>query len=336
MLALCLRAAQAHAEGPAPAPAPKDTVTMLAVGDVMLSRAVADKIKRHKDIHFPFLHISDWLKSADITFANLECPITKGRIIKHGMVFRADPGVELVSLANNHLPDFGAKGVLDTVAALDALGIAHAGAGKDDEEANRPAIVVREGIRFAFLAYNDPGVVPERYGASKDHPGTSFIDQGKAVAAIAAARKTADIVIVSMHYGWEYRKANPYQAAFAKAAIDAGAELVIGHHPHVIQRVERYKGKLILYSLGNFVFDQAFSTPVKQGLSVKLTFNKAGVQSARFVPVLIENLAQPRVVTEEKLRKKILKRLEIALADDGTLLPEVPAPPRKPARPPKK
>jgi poly-gamma-glutamate synthesis protein (capsule biosynthesis protein) len=329
LAALLLLAFPARAETP-----PEATVTLIAVGDVMLSRGVARQIKERKDLHFPFRKISDYLKSADITFGNLECPITKGPEVKSGtMVFHADPGVEvalkeagfsILSLANNHLPDYGAKGVLDTVALLDAVDITHTGAGKDLDEAEKPALITRNGLRFAFLAYNDQDVVPKRYGAAKNRPGTNIMDEEKVTKAVKAARQQADFVIVSMHSGWEYRKPNPHQASFAKAAIDAGAELVIGHHPHVVQRIERYKGKYILYSLGNFVFDQTWMPSVKQGMGAKLTFTKQGVQNAQFTPVLIEHAARPRVITEPKLREKVLRKLEWPLDAEGNALPEQP------------
>lgn len=305
--------------------------TLIAVGDVMLSRDVARRIEEKKDPDFPFLKVTDYLKSADMTFGNLECPITKGpRVTRDAMKFHAHPGVEkalkqagfsILSLANNHLPDYGTRGVTDTTARLDAVGIARAGAGKDAEEAEKPALVTKNGIRFAFLAYNDQDVVPKRYGAAKKHPGTNIMDEEKMSKAVQAAKQQADVVIVSMHSGWEYQKPNRHQASFAKAAIDAGAEIVIGHHPHVVQNIEQYKGKFILYSLGNFVFDQTRSPSVKQGVAVKIAFTKAGARSMQFTPVLIEHGAQPRIITEPKLREKVLGKLAWPLGDDGTALP---------------
>lgn len=305
--------------------------TLIAVGDVMLSRDVAKRIAENKDPNFPFLKVTDYLRSADMTFGNLECPITEGPVVtRDAMKFHAHPGVEralkqagfsVLSLANNHLPDYGPKGVIRTTALLDAVGITWVGAGKDAEEAERPALVTKNGVRFAFLAYNDQDVVPKRYGAAKKHPGTNIMDKKKVSNAVRAAKEQADVVIVSMHSGREYMKPNAHQASFAKAAIDAGAEVVIGHHPHVVQSVEQYKGKFILYSLGNFVFDQTRSPSVKQGVAVKIAFTRAGLRSMRFTPVLIEHEAQPRIITEPELREEVLGRLAWPLDADGTALP---------------
>lgn len=310
---------------------PEPQATLIAVGDVMLSRDVAKRIAEKKDRNFPFLKVTDYLKSADMTFGNLECPIMKGPVVtRDAMRFHAHPGVEtalkqagfsVLSLANNHLPDSGPRGVTNTTALLDAVGIAWVGAGKDAEEAEKPATVTKNGIRFAFLAYNDQDVVPKRYGAAKGHPGTNIMDEKKVSKAVQDAKLQADVVIVSMHSGWEYQKPNRHQASFAKAAIDAGAEIVIGHHPHIVQRIEQYKGKFILYSLGNFVFDQTKPSEVKQGMAVKITFTKAGARSMQFTPLLIEHGAQPRIVTEPKLREKVLEKLAWPLGEDGTALP---------------
>ena len=297
----------------------------------MLSRNVAKRIEETKDPDFPFLKVTDYLRSADMTFGNLECPIMKGPVVtRDAMRFHAHPGVEsalkragfsILSLANNHLPDSGPKGVTNTTALLDSVGIARVGAGKDEEEAARPVLVTKNGIRFAFLAYNDQDVVPKYYGASQKHPGTNIMDKKKVTKAVQAAKQQADVVIVSMHSGWEYQRPNAHQASFAKAAIDAGAEIVIGHHPHVVQPIARYKGKFILYSLGNFVFDQIKSPSVKQGVAVKIAFTKAGLQSMQFTPVLIEHEAQPRIITEPELREKVLGRLAWPLNADGTVRP---------------
>lgn len=319
--------APTHAQTPPPEP----QATLVAVGDVMVSRNVAKRIAEKKNPNFPFLKMTDYLKSADMTFGNLECPITKGPDVpRDAMKFHAHPGVEtalkragfsILSLANNHMPDYGTKGVTDTTAFLDAAGIAWVGAGRDAEEAAKPVVVTKNGIRFAFLAYNDQDVVPKRYGAAKNHPGTNIMDEKKVAADVRSVKPQADVVVVSMHSGWEYQKPNLHQASFAKAAIDAGAEIVIGHHPHIVQPVEQYKGKFILYSLGNFVFDQTKSPSVKQGMAVKIAFTKAGVRSMQFTPVLIEHDAQPRIITEPKLREKVLEKLAWPLGDDGTALP---------------
>ncbi len=305
-----------------PAPLPEKRATLIAVGDIMLSRSVAMAIRKAGDVRYPFVHTRDLLHNADFVFANLETAITEGRVIKPGeMNFRADPntvdglkdaGITVVSLANNHVPNFGRKGILDTIAFLDAVEIAHAGAGKDEAAAIAPAIIERGGIRFAFLAFNDTDVVPDSYGAAPKRAGTMLMDTKKLATAIADARTRVDIVIVSMHSGTEYvHKPNSHQTSFAHAAIDAGADMVLGHHPHVVQTFEMYKNKPIIYSLGNFVFDQDWSEDTKKGLAARITFGEHGAERLEFIPIYSAKTGQP-IIAPDDIRKEILKRLGVS------------------------
>jgi poly-gamma-glutamate capsule biosynthesis protein CapA/YwtB (metallophosphatase superfamily) len=296
-------------------------VTLIAVGDIMLSRNVAAKIRAYDDINYPFLQTRDLLRKGDIVFANLEAPITEGPIVKTGdMSFHADPGVEvalrdagfnLVSLANNHTPNYGQKGLLDTFKLLTEADIKYVGAGANAAEAEQAIFIEKGGVRFAFLAYNDSDVVPANYLATANRAGTNFMDTKKMVNAVAKAKQDADLVIVSMHSGTEYSVPNQRQINFAHAAIDSGADLIIGHHPHVLQRVEQYKGKYILYSLGNFVFDQMFSLETRQSVIVELKMNKQGVQDIEFIPAMIYDYAQPRIIEASEAKEAIYKRLEV-------------------------
>lgn len=286
---------------------PKQEVSLIAVGDISFSRGVAEISKRHNDPNYPLLKVSDYLKSADLVFGNLETAITPGREIKGGeMVFRSDPitaqllknaGFSILSLANNHTPNFGDKGLKDTFKYLNEAGIKYAGAGNNDIEANQPAYIEKNGIKFAFLAYNSDDVVPASYQADSGHAGTAFMNKDKMVNAVKEAKKNADIVIVSMHAGVEYTdKPNEMQINFAHLAIDSGADLVIGHHPHTIQTVEEYKGKYIFYSLGNFIFDQMWSEKTRKGLTVKMLFDKKGVLKVEYHSVMIEDYCQPNLI----------------------------------------
>lgn len=287
----------------------------------MLSRNVGAAMRSRHDFNYPFLQTRSILQSGDMTFANLETPITPGKPVLTGsMTFRSDPGVEkamksagidIVSLANNHTMNQGAKGLRDTFSYLDKVGIAHTGAGSTLDAALRPAIATVRSVRFAFLAFNDSDVVPASTGAGPNHAGTALMDTVRMVKSVKAARKKADVVIVSMHSGTEYTpKPNARQQRFARAAIDAGAEMVIGHHPHVVQTVEKYKGKWILYSLGNFIFDQMWSRETRQGVIAKITFSGTSVQTVAFTPILIENYAQPRVLTGKEATQ-VIRRLAL-------------------------
>lgn len=300
-------------------PAPAREATLIAVGDMMLSRTVAKRMREH-GADYPFLETQTFLNSADITFGNLETPITPGEPVKaFEMSFRADPeaaralknaGFDVVSLANNHTPNFGAQGLEDTFGYLRDEGIAYVGAGMNATEAAQPALVSANGIRFAFLAYNDDDVVPREYEAT-EAPGTAFMRIERMQEGVRRADVYADIVIVSMHSGTEYEpEPNPSQVEFARAAIDAGADMVIGHHPHVVQTMEYYKDRPIFYSLGNFVFDQMFSRETREGLAIKAVFSKEGLKDISYHPVLIEDYAQPRLLEGDDM-EAVIARLRI-------------------------
>lgn len=300
-----------------------EEVSLIAVGDISYSRGVERTVKVRGDINYPFLQIGNYLRRADIVFANLETPITEGReIADFEMVFRSNPGTEkalkdagfsILSLANNHTLNFGEKGLLDTLSYLDDVDIRYSGAGKNDEEANTPVFIKKKGIIFSFLSYNDSDVVPAFYEARENRAGTAFMRVEKMIKAVREAKKISDFVIVSMHSGTEYVDSpNNSQVNFAHSAIDAGADLVIGHHPHVVQTVEEYKGNFIFYSLGNFVFDQSWSQNTKEALIIKIHFRKKGINKISFLPVVSQDLVQVRLANSNEA-ERILSRLKIPL-----------------------
>jgi poly-gamma-glutamate capsule biosynthesis protein CapA/YwtB (metallophosphatase superfamily) len=294
-------------------------VRLVAVGDIMLSRMV-DRRMHQYGYDYPFASSSELFANADIVFGNLETPITEGDpVAMTSMRFRADPeavpalkraGFTILSIANNHTPDYGEQGVLDTVTHLKNAGIAFAGAGATASDAYAPAYLFVEPYTFAFFAYNDSDVVPTTYKASEERAGTAFMDIPRMQKDVREAKETADFVIVSMHSGNEYEPTpNTRQTAFAHSAIDAGADVVIGHHPHVVQTMEVYKEKYIFYSLGNFIFDQMFSDETREGIVLGLTFGKDGVEDFDTTPVRIYDYAQPRVITETADIERIQNRL---------------------------
>lgn len=301
-------------------PVAENLITMIAVGDVSFSRQVEKKIKENNNPDYPLLKIKDYLSAADFVFGNLETAITPGRPIQTGeMIFRsntstavvlANNNFKIVSLANNHTMNFGSAGLEDTLDYLSAIGLKTVGAGLDAAAAYAPIYFETQGIKFAFLAYNDPSIVPVSYEAGTKMPGTAFMDLEKMTAAIIAAKEQADLIIVSLHAGDEYTASpNEEQRDFARAAIEAGADLVIGHHPHVVQTLEKYQDKYIFYSLGNFVFDQMWSEETRHGLAVKFYFNKTGVVKIGLMPVVIDDFCQPRPAVEEEVTE-IVKRLK--------------------------
>ncbi|MBU1088684.1 CapA family protein, partial [Patescibacteria group bacterium] len=303
-------------------PTPKK-VSLIAVGDIMLSRTVAQKIKQNGP-DYPFTKTTNLLQSADLLFGNLETPLTEGPVVNSGeMLFRADPTLaqtlkkynfSILSLANNHTPNFGNKGLLDTFQYLSQAGIKYVGAGQNQTKAAQPQYIKKNGIKFAFLAYNDSDVVPLSYFATPNSPGTNPMNLDSLKSHIKTAKQKADFVIVSMHSGNEYvNNPNQSQINFAHTAIDAGAEIVIGHHPHTIQILEKYKNKFIFYSLGNFIFDQMWSQQTRQGLTIKILFNQNEIEKIDLIPILINDYCQPQIITDQTYSQKILKKLNYDL-----------------------
>jgi poly-gamma-glutamate capsule biosynthesis protein CapA/YwtB (metallophosphatase superfamily) len=302
-----------HEQGESPA----DEVCLIAVGDIMLSRYVDHKMQRLKDFQHPFSMTQDMLRAADIVFGNLECPITPGRkIYNMEMVFRADPavakalkeaGVTLVSLANNHTLNFGARGLTDTFRYLKEADIKFVGAGESLAAAYAPVYLERKGQKFAFLAYQFA-----RYRAPEDQPGLACMELERMVQGVQEARSQADFVIVSLHAGDEYaEEPNLAQVTFAHAAIDAGADLVLGHHPHVVQKIEVYQEKFICYSLGNFVFDQN-DRKAREGLVARIMFAGKEIKSLEAIPVVIKGWTTPEIAAGPQAAE-ILKRSKIHL-----------------------
>jgi poly-gamma-glutamate synthesis protein (capsule biosynthesis protein) len=274
--------------------------------------------------------VKPFLQTADLAFVNLEGPISdKGaKLAWKEYTFRsrtalasglAAAGVDVVSMANNHAVDCGSSALLDTIARLDKLGIAHAGAGKDISAARAAAIVDTPAGKVAVLAFTDK--FASGFAAGTDHPGVATISDGKKVlAAIAAAHKKAEYVIVSFHWGTEYTpQAAAYQRALAHKAIDAGADLILGHHPHVIQGLEIYHDKLIAYSLGDFVFDHN-SRATGEAFVLRVTLRPTGPPLARIIPVYLSDTNGIPAPVTGKAAATILDRLTRLSASFGAKL----------------
>lgn len=299
-------------------------VSMLFLGDVMLSRGVANQIGKNNDLYFPFQYIKEELLNNDFVFSNLESPIIEGRKINAGeMFFRTDENIipilkemnfSIVSLANNHMLDMGQKGLLNTLKILTENNIQYVGAGENYEKAHEPKILEKNGIKFAFLAYNDDDVILSTNEATNDRAGTAFMNLEELKKDVINAKLLADFVIVSMHSGNEYQIApNQRQIDFSHTAIDNGADLVIGHHPHIIQKYEQYKNGHIFYSLGNCIFDQMWSKETREGVTMKIIFSKEKIEKMDSIPFLIENFSQPRIINKEnesELYRAIIQKLQ--------------------------
>ena len=299
-----------YERGGEPVAAGERVVEVIAVGDVMLGRDVADEPA-------PLAAVAPWLTAAELTLGNLECVVAEGGAARPGPYRLRAPlsavtelhaaGFDLLGLANNHALDYGPEGLAETVSRLEGAGIDPVGAGPDAAAASQPLIREVGGLRLAFLAFS---AVPDPQDGPEDGGWTPARWDGAAgVAALAASRAQADVVIVSIHWGYEYElRPDPAQRDMAQAMLDAGADLVIGHHPHVVQGTEInlegasepsgvVRGRFVAYSLGNFVFDQQ-QGETRQGLALRALFDARGLRVVQALPVRAG--PRPRLMSAEE------------------------------------
>lgn len=284
-----------------------EEIVISAVGDIMLAGRWAPLL-REKGYDRPFGGVAAALAKSDINLANLESPIASGgkEYTAKKFRFRAEPevaravrkaGFNLVTLANNHSMDFGAVALAETMANLEAAGITWIGAGEDLVEARRMVLFTVKGKKIAFLGYSL--TQPVEFFAARQRPGTAPGYAHIIVPDIARARQEADYVIVSFHWGKEGRSTpTPFQRSIAHKAIEAGADVIIGHHPHVLQGIERYGKGIIFYSLGNFVFASK-SRAADQSVIIRLRLDE-GRREAEILPldVLYRRVGfQPRLLS---------------------------------------
>lgn len=299
----------------------RNSFTLFAAGDIMLGRNVGKMIERLGP-KYPFQAMQPIISKADIAFANLESPITpNGKLVhpNNRMIFTSKPmavkglvyaGFDVISVANNHATDFGIQSLYDTLDILRQNGITPCGGGRSYEEAHQPALLKVKGIKVAFLAYNE---VPGAIKAKPRQGGVAWAEIPAAQRDVRKVREISDVVIVSMHMGKEYSDypqgfyRRGFVIEFAHAVINAGADIVLGHHPHTPQGIGFYKGKLIAYSLGNFVFDQKESW--RHSICLWLEVSKNGsVLQTKVIPIYIhqcqpqlsKGLAREQMVTKMK------------------------------------
>jgi len=287
---------------------PQDELSIAAVGDLMLGGR-AEPFLRDFGPGYPFTEVMPYLERADIVIGNLESPVsTRGTAVENKtFTLRAGPiaaealqhaGFRVVTLANNHMMDFGPLALEDTLQSLDDRGILSTGAGMDLDDAREPAIIKVKGKTIAFLAYSL--TFPLEFFASARRPGTApgYADFVKAD--IEKVRPHVDIVVVSFHWGAELLPAaKDYQIELGHRAIDWGADLVLGHHPHILQELEVYKGRLIAYSLGNFVFGSE-SNRTNYSIVLLSTFKSNTLVKFEVVPLDVNNYRvkyRPHVLT---------------------------------------
>ncbi|NMC36346.1 CapA family protein [Candidatus Beckwithbacteria bacterium] len=279
--------------------------TLIVTGDVIPARSVNTQTLKANDFTWAFAKTADFLKTADVTFINLETPLIPNcQLTDEGMHFCGDQrhiqgltfaGVDVANLANNHTGNYGLDGLEQTEALLNQAGIETTGF-----EDNLAIKNVR-GIRFAFLGYNE---VPD---SGSD---ISLAEPQKIRKEITQTKTKADVIIVTFHWGTEYTtQITDNQRQLAHLAIDNGADLIIGNHPHWVQPLEIYKGKLITYAHGNFIFDQMWSQETREGVVGKYTFYDDKLIDAQFFPVQIDDYGQPHFVTNQNQKQRIMAKL---------------------------
>jgi poly-gamma-glutamate synthesis protein (capsule biosynthesis protein) len=264
---------------------------VIAVGDVMVGRGAGPK---------PFDHARPWLRAADVVVGNLESVIVgdpeaclSGSACEgpqfllqappSAVAQLRDAGFNVLGLANNHALDLGPEGLEETASRLQTAHIAVIGAGRDGESALHPLVREVRGLRLAFLAFNALST-PQTNTQSGGWTMATW-NQDRVAAAVAAVKDRVDAVVVSVHWGYEYEtRVDPAQRDAAQALLEAGADLVIGHHPHVAQTFEIDERRVVAFSLGNFVFDQQ-QGETRRGLALRAFFDDDGLRAVQAIPV---------------------------------------------------
>jgi poly-gamma-glutamate synthesis protein (capsule biosynthesis protein) len=263
---------------------------LASVGDINLGDTPGAAIAANGP-RYPWTSVGRALRAADIAFGNLECAVSKrGVPFPKQFNFRGTPaalrglrrasGIDVLNLANNHVGDFGREATLDTVRAVERLGMRAVGAGPNLRRALAPQIVERLGLRVAFVGFSS--IAPLEFAAGEKTPGTAWASPASVAAAVHAARRRADVVVATFHWGIEKSAfESAEQRLLAQTAAAAGAHLVIGAHPHVLQPVRREGAALVAYSLGNFVFGAGSSDTTSTGILVA-DLTADGVGAARW------------------------------------------------------
>lgn len=296
---------------------PPQVTTITVTGDIMLGRRVGDLAAAAGDVGAPLRPLQDRLARADLTVGNLESTLSRAGAPRQGDdSFAAPPtvldglddaGFDLLSLANNHTGDFGPSALRRTLRRIDASDIERVGAGRDGTAAWRPAVLEHGGIRFGFVAFNAIGETPR---ATRRTPGAAEIrmpprtgpldqrDLASFTGGIERLDRHVDVVIAMPHWGEQYtNQPVPAQRRVGRALLDAGADIVVGGHPHWVQGVQVHRDRLIVHSLGNFVFDMDFMRETMEGALLELVFWDDTLRGARFVPYAMDSTFTPRLVS---------------------------------------
>lgn len=298
-------------------------MTMSLTGDILLDRGVESVISK-EGLDYPYENIRSLLKKSDIVMGNLECTLSKmgTPVLKNRhLTFQASPenaaelkraGFTLLNLANNHAMDFGSEGLVETLEALQKNHLLWVGAGRNKEESLKPLTINKGDTVIGFLSFS--AFPPEGYFYFEDRPNIAHINETSLSTSIEQAKENCDILLVSFHWGKEFDfYPNEQQKNWAHRAIDHGADMVVGHHPHVLQGMEQYKGKMIFYSLGNFIFDKQIPRDTDKTIIVNVQIENKQIIQADIIPVSIIN-SQPRILTGEQA-DYVLERLKLYSED---------------------
>ena len=279
-------------------------IILLATGDVIPARSVNYQSSLRNDFLWPYRGIAPVTAQADITFINLETPLLKVcPVTQEGMVFCGSNrhieglrlmGVDVASIANNHSGNHGRDGLSETIQLLESNNIRVTG----DLD---PVIVTVKGVRFGFLGFNDisGGIV-----------GMQQAEEENIKARIQEIREKADVVVVTYHWGAEYQsQPDARQKYLGHLTIDSGADLVVANHPHWVQPVEIYNGKVIMYAHGNTIFDQEWSEETKRGVLGKYIFAGKQLVDIEYIPIGLRNYGEA-FVAENSLKEQILEKLK--------------------------
>ena len=265
------------------------SIKLIFGGDVMLAREIGKIILEKNDPLYFFKNIASTTRDVDFAIINLENPVSKlgTRAEPLTLIGLAFAGIALVSLANNHIWDYGRDAVLDTFNNLASSGINYVGAGRTYDEAHSGFVKEIKGVKFGFLSHTD--LIPMSVTKINSSPAISYLNEKILIEDIKRIKEKSDIVIILIHWGDEYSTShNKNQEKLAHIAIDAGANLVIGHHPHVTQGIEEYKNGLIAYSLGNLVFDQNFDEYTSKSFLLEVEFEGLSLSGFNKIPIYFE------------------------------------------------
>jgi poly-gamma-glutamate synthesis protein (capsule biosynthesis protein) len=291
-----------------------DLIKFSAVGDVTLGDhpmcvgfGAYSRFKK-ESTHFPFEKVKPVFQSSDLTFGNLECSHSNLNLRKNDLgsiQMRGDPrhiqglieaGIDLVNVANNHSMQHGKEVFLDSLKNLESHGILYCGASPDNHLVAVPRVVKKNGLAIGFLGYS---LRPRQY-FEYEPLYTEGHEEG-IIGDISKIRTEVDIIVVSLHWGEEFiQRPSPEEMRLARSIIDAGANLIIGHHPHVLRGVEKHHDGYIVYSLGNFICDMVWDEKLRNSLIFQCDFTREGISNVNLIPTYINNDFQPEVIEGEK------------------------------------